>query len=208
VKAAAVDGSTHAWGIFVESATVRIEDSTVQASGSATSTRAIQGTGGSSLEVVRVRAYASGADEVIGIISTYGTARIVDSTGEAQGGSVGVGLYNEANPGSSFSARNGDFIASGGALSYGVRNTGSAGLAEFLSVRATGSSAGMNNDGLSGTVRAVGSIFEGASGLSTTSGAFDVRLSGGQVRGGVTGSGFTCAFVSDASFAALDATCN
>jgi hypothetical protein len=207
VTATASGGSSQSWGIWAEGATATIEDCTARATGSATYTRALQG-GGSTLDVRRVRAYASGSGEVIAIVSTYGIARIFDSTGEVVGGNVGVALWNEANPASSFHVRNGDFRASGGTVNYGVTHSGTGGMAELLGIRATGSSGGMNHDGTSGTVRAVSSIFDGPTGAVITAGAFDVRLSGGQLRGGVSGAGFKCAFVSDANFDPLDATCN
>jgi len=207
VTALADGGSFHTFGIIAWSGAVVIEDCTARATGTGTYIRGIQGSGPGSAIVVRnshATASASNAtSEVIGLIATYGTAEIQNTTARGEGGGFVAGLLNEAA--SSFRVMGGLFTASGGAsANQAIQSAGTD--AEFLGVTGIGQSAFVGLGTTAGTARVVGSVLDGTVGL-TTSGAYSVHVAGGQIRGSASGSNIKCAFVSNAAADPLTSTC-
>jgi hypothetical protein len=213
VTAFAHDGSL-TYAIFAETSTGSVEYSHVRASSTVGATGIIADAG-SSVTVRSSRVVVEGQGDTIAIYSGQSTTRILDTTAEAYGTGTVMALYaagqgDVPNSQTTFAA-NSEFIAGPAAESFGVEPAGG-GAAELINVRAVGATAGMrcrSTGGQSGltTVRAVGSVFEGPTGILTLGDRYETRVSGGQIRGPVAGAAYKCAFVSDANFDPLTAAC-
>lgn len=211
VTATASEGSPTTYAVMLDSASGAIEHSTVIGGGSNPAVGLIAAAG-SSLTVRGTHVISNST----GVTNGQSDVRIVDCIIEAHGTTGNVlGVYVAGY--GNIPTSNGSLImntlavADGTGDAHGIEVAGGS-FAELVSVRSTGTGSGLRmrtTGSQSGTtsVRAVGSVFEGPTGVVVLGGGYDTRLSGGQIRGGVAGSGLTCVFVSDQAFAALTSAC-
>jgi hypothetical protein len=106
---------------------------------------------------------------------------------------------------------NSELRATQGSTTYGLEPAGG-GTAQIFGSRLIGGTAGMHNqvsNYQSGTttVRAIGTTFEGATGIVTSGAGYETHVGGGRIVNGVSGGNYKCTFVVGSSFDALTSTC-
>jgi hypothetical protein len=215
VTAIAHDGSSLTYALRAVGAAATVEYSTTIASDPVYAVGLLAAAG----STVTVRSSHVAASVVsgdsIGIFNGQSDVRIIDCLVEAHGTGNPLGIYVAGHgdvPNSNGSLITGTLSSADGSTDAdGIEVAGGA-FAELLNVRSTGTGAGLRlrtTGGQSGTtsVRSIGSIYEGPTGVLALGSGYDSRFSGGQIRGGVSGAGLKCASVSDAGFDLLTSSC-
>jgi hypothetical protein len=106
---------------------------------------------------------------------------------------------------------NSELRATQGTTTYALEPAGG-GTAQIFNSRLIGGTAAMHNRvstyqyGTT-TVTAVGTTFEGATGIITTGSGYETYIGGGRIANGVSGAIYKCSFVVGSSFDALTSTC-
>ena len=220
VTGIAHDGSQFSLGTLIQDSTdVIVRDSTFGASGSGSYNYGLYHRGVSSSEITDVVATADGATQAVAFYvgGTFpGQAQFISmrgATGKATGaGDTIVGLIVENfNQGAIEIQDSGFGITGASSTKIGIALDAVASPVVLRNVHARGSEDALLTLLFSGGgVRAITSIFEGGDhALNFVGGAYDVKLSGGQLQGSVGGNagGLQCVFVSDGSFNPLQTNC-
>lgn len=214
VTALASEGGTATYAIYVQGGGATVEDSSVVARHSNYYAVGLLAAQGAAVVVRRCHVVSDVVSgDAQGLTNGQSDVRVFDSTIAAHGTGNVLGIYVAGY--GNVPSSNGSLIANsvvsadGGADAHGIEVAGGA-SADLVGVRAQGKGSGLRlrtTGAQTGTtqVRSVASVFDG--GIASLGGGYDTRLTGGQIRGGASGSGYKCAFVSDESFEPLTAMC-
>lgn len=216
VTATASGGGTGTYTVYTNSAVGTIEDSTIIGGGSTPSSIGVVASSYSTITIKNCTVVGSTqSGEGTGIQNSYSLVRLIDSSSEGKGGYSGRGLYVEGMGGPPNSVNtlivNSELRATQGTTTYALEPAGG-GTAQIVNSRLIGGTAAMHNRmstyqyGTT-TVTAVGTTFEGATGIITTGGGYETYIGGGRIANGVSGATYKCTFVVGSSFDALNGNC-
>ena len=203
-------GSTYATAISNNSASPRLTHITATTSGGSSNIGVYNVSSAPTMTNVTVT--ASGGSSSVGVYNVSSAPTMMNVTVTASGGSfINTGVDNDS---SSPTMTNVTVTASGGIASYGVSNASSSLTIQNSTISASGGSSnnyGINNTATSGThtVTVNNSQVTGNTNTIRNDTEFTTRVGSSKLDGGAVNAvgTFTCVFSYNASYVALNATC-